>query len=343
MADIKKIKVGADELNLEDYQKKLTVGSNIQITSNGTISATDTTYSNFTGATSSTAGTNGLVPAPASGETDKYLKSDGTWATVQGGGSYTAGAHIDITNNVIKAKDYVHSESPVSTSSTPSISGSEISNGSITANKLATGAVLTLQTTTTDPGEGSALAENTLLAVYNQPHEYKSGELLAASQNTTELNWNGTTCTFWGAGTWTQYGRMKKTTDPAVLQITNPTSKPWIVEFSMSCSTVNVPSSCYVESGLCEMSLPTTITKRISQSIISCNGGNTNIWTSYSNKKLVTIPAGGTKNIGSFVRTSSANNATWKGGDELSGTSSNTNFGGASCILEAKLIDDGNS
>lgn len=43
---------------------------------------TDTTYSVFTGATSGAAGTSGLVPAPSSGETSKYLKSDGTWGTV---------------------------------------------------------------------------------------------------------------------------------------------------------------------------------------------------------------------------------------------------------------------
>ena len=41
-----------------------------------------TTYSDFVGATASTAGESGLVPAPASGETNKYLKSDGTWANV---------------------------------------------------------------------------------------------------------------------------------------------------------------------------------------------------------------------------------------------------------------------
>lgn len=40
---------------------------------------TDTTYSDFTGASSSAAGTNGLVPAPVSGNTTSYLCSDGTW------------------------------------------------------------------------------------------------------------------------------------------------------------------------------------------------------------------------------------------------------------------------
>lgn len=64
----------------KDYQEKLTAGSNITIASDGkTISATDTTYSDFTGATSSVAGAHGLVPAPAAGDEGKALHGDGTW------------------------------------------------------------------------------------------------------------------------------------------------------------------------------------------------------------------------------------------------------------------------
>lgn len=59
-------------------QQKLTAGTNVSISGN-TISATDTTYSNFTGATSSVAGANGLVPAPAAGDEGKALHGDGTW------------------------------------------------------------------------------------------------------------------------------------------------------------------------------------------------------------------------------------------------------------------------
>ena len=40
---------------------------------------TNTTYSNFSGATSSAAGSAGLVPAPAAGASTRYLRSDGTW------------------------------------------------------------------------------------------------------------------------------------------------------------------------------------------------------------------------------------------------------------------------
>lgn len=41
----------------------------------------------FTGATASTAGKHGLVPAPQAGEQGKFLKGDGTWADVSGGSS----------------------------------------------------------------------------------------------------------------------------------------------------------------------------------------------------------------------------------------------------------------
>ena len=62
-----------------------TAGTNVQISANNEISATDTTYSPFVGASSSVVGSAGLVPQPAIGDQNKYLKGDGTWATVQGG------------------------------------------------------------------------------------------------------------------------------------------------------------------------------------------------------------------------------------------------------------------
>ena len=46
---------------------------------NATAALTDTTYSDFTGATSSVAGAHGLVPAPAAGDEGKALHGDGTW------------------------------------------------------------------------------------------------------------------------------------------------------------------------------------------------------------------------------------------------------------------------
>ena len=63
---------------------------------------TNTTYSDMKGATSSAAGTHGLVPAPAKGSANRYLRSDGTWSvppdtnttysTMKGATSSAAGA-----------------------------------------------------------------------------------------------------------------------------------------------------------------------------------------------------------------------------------------------------------
>lgn len=56
-----------------------TAGTNVSISAQNVISATDTTYSAFGGATSSVAGSAGLVPAPTTSDPGKYLKGDGTW------------------------------------------------------------------------------------------------------------------------------------------------------------------------------------------------------------------------------------------------------------------------
>lgn len=52
----------------------------------------------FTGATGTVAGTSGFVPAPAAADNTKFLKGDGTWATVSGGGSSTL---VDLTDTNI--------------------------------------------------------------------------------------------------------------------------------------------------------------------------------------------------------------------------------------------------
>lgn len=79
----------------------------------------------------------------------------------------TAGSHISISNDTISATGYVHSENPVTAaSSTATVTGSMIADGSITADKLASGATIKLTLSTTDIGEGAALAANTLYGVY---------------------------------------------------------------------------------------------------------------------------------------------------------------------------------
>lgn len=98
---------GAMYTALGNKQNTLIAGSNINI-SGDTISATDTTYSNFTGSDSITAGSAGLVPAPSAGDENKFLKGDGTWDTVGGGGTtYTAGTGIVINDDTISTSSTV--------------------------------------------------------------------------------------------------------------------------------------------------------------------------------------------------------------------------------------------
>ena len=81
--------------------------------------------------------------------------------------NYTAGNHINITDNVISAQGYVHSESSVPASQvTQVVTNDMIATGTITADKFATGEVLKLTLSTSDIGEGSPLASNTLYGVY---------------------------------------------------------------------------------------------------------------------------------------------------------------------------------
>lgn len=47
-------------------------------------------YTDFVGTSGEMAGAAGLVPAPQATDADKFLKSDGTWATVSGGGGGTS-------------------------------------------------------------------------------------------------------------------------------------------------------------------------------------------------------------------------------------------------------------
>lgn len=65
------------------------VGDNLSIDGQGVLSATDTTYSDFTGATASTDGAHGLVPQPNAGDEEKFLRGDGTWFGVFTAGSDT--------------------------------------------------------------------------------------------------------------------------------------------------------------------------------------------------------------------------------------------------------------
>lgn len=60
------------------------------------------THANMTGAGVSTAGTAGMVPAPAAGDQAKFLRGDGTWAEGGGGGSGSSSAITGLSGLVAK-------------------------------------------------------------------------------------------------------------------------------------------------------------------------------------------------------------------------------------------------
>lgn len=70
--------------DLLNFDNTPTIGSTNPVTSDGIKKAIDS-ITPMTGATSSTSGTAGLVPAPAVGDEEKFLRGDGTWQTVQSG------------------------------------------------------------------------------------------------------------------------------------------------------------------------------------------------------------------------------------------------------------------
>ena len=83
-----------------DYTQLNNKPSINNVTLSGNKSASDLSLASdsaMTGATSSTAGTKGLVPAPAIGDQTKFLCGDGTWQTAGGGGSSSLAGLSDVT------------------------------------------------------------------------------------------------------------------------------------------------------------------------------------------------------------------------------------------------------
>ena len=131
-----------------------------------TIQKNGTTVKTFTANASSNVTANITVPttvAELSDASDYATTTD--LATKQN--LLSPGNHISIASNVISATGYVHSENPqASAAASSTITGSMIANGTITADKLASGATIKLTMSTSDIGEGAPLAANTLYGVY---------------------------------------------------------------------------------------------------------------------------------------------------------------------------------
>lgn len=141
-----------------ELQTKLTAGSNIQINGNS-ISATDTTYSDFTGTDGMVAGTSGLVPAPATTDDGKFLKADGTWATIQSGGSSVTYFYVNDSkfNQYNGGSFYLYKDSGLTTVATNTDFANAITTTGVCIYDLSAACVWTViqsfdnDTTTWDP------------------------------------------------------------------------------------------------------------------------------------------------------------------------------------------------
>lgn len=119
------VKVGSTTVSADSKTDtlELVAGSNVTLTPDATndkvtIAATDTKYNDMTGATSSAAGSHGLVPAPAAGDNTKFLSGDGTWKTVSQYelpiasantlGGVKIGENLSITNTGVLSADAQH-------------------------------------------------------------------------------------------------------------------------------------------------------------------------------------------------------------------------------------------
>lgn len=112
-----------------------TAGDGIDIT-NDVISVS---YGNFTGTDGSTAGTTGLVPAPATTDADKFLKSDGTWAEAGGSGPAVVQSYGNSTSSVMSQNAVTRMIYPTSNNYNKIIIGPSNDFGGIASSQITLG------------------------------------------------------------------------------------------------------------------------------------------------------------------------------------------------------------
>ena len=162
---------------------------------------TDTTYSNMVGATTSVAGTAGLVPAPSAGAATRYLRSDGTWQIPPDTNTtYSA-------NNGVSLSGTTFSNSGVRSIATGG------TNGTIKVNTNGTSADVAVK------GLGTAAyTASTAYAASSHTHNYAGSSTAGGSATTAEKVNNALTITLNGGTTegtdkFTYDGSTTKTVD----------------------------------------------------------------------------------------------------------------------------------
>ena len=145
------------------------VGEGLDVDEDGTLHTRESAAGDtMTGATSTAAGKAGLVPAPAAGEQEKYLRGDGTWQTPTNTNTWR-GIQNNLTSTSTQdslsayqgkvLKDLV--DEKAESNHTHNYAGAGSPGGTaLSVNGF------TIRAQETDPGEGSPLPTGTILLVY---------------------------------------------------------------------------------------------------------------------------------------------------------------------------------
>ena len=104
--------VSPEDLQAEGYITGIS-GADV-IEALGYTPANQATLGDFTGASATQAGDTGLVPAPSAGDQSKFLRGDGTWATVSTSGG-TTGDYLPLTGGTLTGNLTVNGTISVST------------------------------------------------------------------------------------------------------------------------------------------------------------------------------------------------------------------------------------
>ena len=91
--------VNIPQITVDSYGRVTSITNRVYTSVN---TDTNTTYDDFTGADSDSAGTSGLVPGPSAGASNRYLRSDGTWAVpTDTNTTYSAGTGLSLSGTTI--------------------------------------------------------------------------------------------------------------------------------------------------------------------------------------------------------------------------------------------------
>lgn len=161
-----------------------------------------------------------------------------------------------------------------------------------------------------------------------------AGMPLVIAENTEQLSFNGTTKTRWLSGTWTQYGAMATTANPAFIKIVVPAGKTYTIKLNHLCSAVSSPSGNWGQSGIAKLNSDMSAMVTILSSSMNANGDNYHPQTS----ECVQVLTAGTHNFCVWVRTNvTTSNNIWYGGGDSADMATSYVLG-RSCVFTATLV-----